>query len=146
MSIKITYSVERKKTAIIKLKKRYTRLKQALYLGLAAFSALLVKILINGDHFKLSDTGSLFSNVRSGDITIITLCIIDLLLVLYLAEIYASVKKKYDKLRLEMIMDLDSNDSVSRFCFCHGECNCRDIFVKEMEAYGIDLAIKTKIS
>lgn len=141
---RLSYSILRKKERILNLKNEVSRLSNSILICFLFFIIAFLPVLKNIKRYSISISmsGQLFPYLRTSDIAWAILPIAVGTYLYFSYRKYQQTKSKYESLRQDIIKDLDSNLTASRLCFCHGECECKDKFIKEMEQLGVDLIFK----
>jgi hypothetical protein len=115
-----------------------------LYVAYFALGLVLVSLVFNSEHFKVSPylSDNLFPNLRKSDFTLLYLGIILGAFLFVLSGKYSRLKTKYELLRHDIIKDLDSTIIATKICLCKEDCDCREQFVREMDDLDIDIIFK----
>jgi len=142
--LNLCYAMQRKREKIIDYKKKLVMLLKYLYVFYFAFGLILVSLVFNSEHFKMSSTLSsrLFPNLQKSDVMLLYTGMILGLVLFVLSGKFSRLKTKYELLRHDIIKDLDSTIIATKICLCKGDCGCREQFVREMDGLDIDIIFK----
>ena len=137
--LKLSYTVKKKTDKICELKKEKAKWNHLCKVAIGIDFLLLVYIvLFNGrytsyatdvfEDYKLSGAIKIF------DIIILIIFMVIVLIVYWTIVEYSEAKEAYEKLRKDIIRSINSE-----ICTCSDACGCKDEYIKEMGAKGIDL-------
>jgi hypothetical protein len=103
-------------------------------------NALLLAYILLYNNRYTSYATSAFENqnlgngIRTLDLIILIIFAVAVLIVYWAVGEYMEVKEAYEKTRKDLIKTINS-----KFCTCMVTCVCKDEYIKDMEARGIDL-------
>lgn len=136
--------MQRKRDKIIEYKKKLTAFLKYLYIGYFALGLIIISLVFKSRHFKmsLSSSGKLFPHLQKTDQLLIYLGLIIGAFLFVLSGKFGRFKIKYELLRHDIIRDLDSTIIATKICLCREDCDCRELFVREMDNLDIDIIFK----
>ena len=142
--LNLCYAMQRKREKIMGQKKRLTKYLKYLYISYFALGLVLVSLVLNSDHFRMSPalSGNLFPYLHKSDFNLLYLGIALGAFLFVLSGKYSRLKTKYELLRHDIIKDLDSTIIATKICLCKSDCDCREQFIREMDELDIDIIFK----
>ncbi|NLO38321.1 MAG: hypothetical protein GX115_02455 [Ruminiclostridium sp.] len=140
----LCYAMQRKREKIMGQKKWLTKYLKYLYISYSALGLVLVSLVLNSNHFRMSPTlsGNLFPYLHKSDFNLLYLGAVLGTFLFVMSGKYNRLKTKYELLRHDIIKDLDSTIIATKICLCTSDCDCREQFVREMDALDIDIIFK----
>lgn len=135
---KLSFLMQKKREKILELKRNKDNLIRKLYLTCIAFAIPFLWIIRYYDHYIPSfDTEQIFPAITVPDyIALLATALASVCLYTY-NQRHTKAKAKYDSLRHDIMDDIGS-----MVCNCHEQCNCREVFIKDLDENGIDLFVR----
>jgi hypothetical protein len=136
---KLSYSVQKKTDKVYELKIEKAKWSRFWKIATGVNALLLAYILVNNNRYTSYATNAfenqnLASGIRTLDLIILIIFAVAVLIVYWAVGEYREVKEAYEKIRKDLIKTINNE-----FCTCNGTCVCKDEYIKDMEARGIDL-------
>lgn len=140
----LCYAMQRKREKIIEYKGKLTRFLRYLYIGYFALGLILLSLVFNSEHFtmNLAFSNKLFPNLQRTDFLLLYLGLAIGAFLFVVSGKHGRMKIKYELLRHDIIKDLDSTILAKKICLCKDDCDCRELFIKEMDQLDIDIIFK----
>lgn len=136
---KLSYSVQKKTDKVCDLKIEKVKWGRFWKIAVGVNVLLLAYIFLYTNRYTSYATSAfenqnLVNGVKTLDIIILIAFAVLVLIVYWAVGEYMEVKEAYEKIRKDLIKTINS-----KFCTCIGTCVCKDEYIKDMEARGIDL-------
>lgn len=139
----LTVSARRKTDKLIEKKRKINMAikKEKIYLGILIIFVLYFIILDNAlihNIVELSEIwNSDYSKLGFLDKTILASSVFTFILIVYQANRVGTLKKEYEKLRIDIIVQMGQN-----FCLHKDNCDCIDKYILEMDKQDIDVVFR----
>lgn len=136
---KLSYLVQKKTDKVCELKIEKAKWSRFWKIAVGVNALLLAYILLYNNRYTSYATSAfenqnLGNGIRTLDLIILIIFAVAVLIVYWAVGEYMEVKEAYEKTRKDLIKTINS-----KFCTCMVTCVCKDEYIKDMEARGIDL-------